>query len=43
MEYPFNNLTGSLLAILKYNSSALKNKTKLRNLIIVNRGNMHYR
>ena len=43
MEYPFSNLTGSLLAILKYNSSALKNKTKLRNLIIVNRGNMHYR
>lgn len=44
MQYPFSSLDVCLIEPLKFNiGSSLEYKKKLRNLIVVNRGNLHYR
>ena len=44
MDQPFSSLGDCLLNTLKSSlSSSLKDKKKLRDLIVVNRGNLHYR
>jgi ribosomal protein S7 len=44
MDRPFSSLHVCLLSTLRYNiNSSLKDKKKLRSLIVINRGNLHYR
>lgn len=44
MQHPFSSLDFCLLNTLRYSlKSSLKDKKKLRNLIVINRGNLHYR